>query len=67
MVSWHLLQSRNHSPEARVRRPRHLLICRGDGEVLVVGRVLHDSMDLQQHVDAYRAWEQGGDDPGSPR
>jgi toxin ParE1/3/4 len=42
----------------RVSRPRHfLLYCstRPDGQV-EIGRVLHDSMDLQRHLpDEYRA------------
>lgn len=57
VFSWHLSQSRDRSPGGKVGRPRHFLICRRDGEVLVVGRVLHDAMDLKQHVEAWRTWE----------
>jgi toxin ParE1/3/4 len=55
VLSWHLSQSRIRSPGV-VRRPRHFLICGWDGEVLVVGRILHDAMDLRRHVDQQR-WE----------
>lgn len=56
VFAWHLSQSRVQAP-GRVRRPRHFLICRRDGEVLVVGRVLHDAMDLRRHVDPEQAWD----------
>jgi toxin ParE1/3/4 len=56
VFSWHLSQSRTRSPGGIVRRPRHFLICRWDGEVLVVGRILHDAMDLRRHADQQR-WE----------
>lgn len=67
VFSWHLSQSRHHSPEARVRHPRHLLICRRDRDTLIIGRVLHDAMDLQQHRDANPAWERGDEGPGASR
>lgn len=51
VFSWHLAQSRTHSPGGKVHRPRHFLICRRDGDVLVVGRVLHDAMELRRHLD----------------
>lgn len=51
VFSWHLAQSRTRSPGGAVRRPRHFLICRRDGDVLVVGRVLHDAMELRRHLD----------------
>lgn len=57
VFSWHLANSRRRSPERMVRRPRHFLVCRRDGDVLVIVRVLHDAMDLQRHVDTQRAWE----------
>jgi len=56
VLSWHLSQRRAHSPGGRVRRPRHFLICRRDGDVLVIGRVLHDAMDLRRHVDPQHPW-----------
>lgn len=57
VFSWHLSQSRTRSPGLSVRRPRHFLICRRDGGVLVIGRILHDAMDLQRHIDPEWSWE----------
>jgi toxin ParE1/3/4 len=57
VFSWHLAQSRTRSPAGDVHRPRHLLICRRDGDVLVVGRVLHDAMALRRHLDPQQPWE----------
>lgn len=57
VYSWHLRQSRVHSPGGVVHRPRHFLLCRRDGDLLVVGRVLHDAMELRRHVDPQHAWE----------
>lgn len=57
VFSWHLSQSRAHAPGKPVRRPRHFLICRRDGDILVIARVLHDSMDLRRHVDPEQSWE----------
>ena len=34
-----------------VRRPRHFLIYRVEPALLVVGRVLHDAMELARHAD----------------
>ena len=56
VVSWHLSNSRGRSSGGRVGRPRHFLVCRFDGGVLVVGRVLHDAMDVGQHVDPAHVW-----------
>ena len=56
VVSWHLSNSRYRSSGGRVNRPRHFLICRIDAGVLVVGRVLHDAMDVGQHVDPAHVW-----------
>ena len=47
VFSWRLALSRSRSPGGNVYRPRHLLFCRRDGDVLVVGRVLHDAMELR--------------------
>lgn len=55
--TWHLSRSRARAPGGRGHRPRHFLICRRDGETLVIGRVLHDAMDLRRHVDARRTWD----------
>jgi toxin ParE1/3/4 len=57
--SWHLRLSRGHgspSPEA-VRRPRHFLVYRCEPNLLVVGRVLHDAMELPRHLDPETSWE----------
>lgn len=57
--SWHLRLSRDHV-DARadvVRRPRHFLIYRVEPGVLVIGRVLHDAMELARHLDAGSSWE----------
>lgn len=48
VFSWHLAQSRTRSPGGKVYRPRHFLICRREDDVLVVGRVLHDAMELRE-------------------
>lgn len=51
--TWHLLRSRTTSTGGLVKRPRHLLVYRLEGETMLVARVLHDSMDLPQHVDRW--------------
>jgi toxin ParE1/3/4 len=53
--SWHLRGSRNRAGTATVRRPRHFLIYRIEEGIVVVGRVLHDAMELRRHVEA--SWE----------
>ncbi|HET7326906.1 MAG TPA: type II toxin-antitoxin system RelE/ParE family toxin [Nocardioidaceae bacterium] len=57
VFSWHLTQSRTRSPGGTVRRPRHFLICRREGDVWVIGRVLHDAMELRRHVDPRQHWK----------
>lgn len=57
VFSWHLSRSRARTPGGKVHRPRHFLICRHDGDTLVIGRVLHDAMDLRRHVDPGRTWD----------
>lgn len=57
-LTYHLLNSRDHVPktQGRVRKPRHFLLARlaTDG-ALEIGRILHDSMDLERHLpDEYR-------------
>lgn len=51
--SWHLKLSRERARTHAgiVRRPRHLLIYRTEADVIVVGRVLHDAMELAKHLD----------------
>lgn len=57
VFSWHLLHSRSRSLGGQVLRPRHLLICRWEGDVLIIGRVLHDAMALRRHVELQERWE----------
>lgn len=54
--SWHLHLSRERgrTDSGIVRRPRHFLIYRTETDVTdvtVVGRVLHDAMELARHLD----------------
>jgi toxin ParE1/3/4 len=63
--TYHLTHSRNHVPAktGRVKRPRHFLLyrTRQDG-IVEIGRVLHESMDLDRHLpDDYRASARSGD------
>jgi len=58
--SWHLALSRDRArtDTGIVRRPRHFLIYRRLGsECVVVGRVLHDAMELAHHLDPDQVWE----------
>ena len=57
--SWHLRLSRDQvtAGAGAVHRPRHFLIYRYEPTLLVVGRVLHDAMELAQHLDPDRSWE----------
>jgi len=57
--SWHLRLSRDHvKPGVQVvRRPRHFLVYRSEPALVVVGRVLHDAMELAQHLGPEAAWE----------
>jgi toxin ParE1/3/4 len=56
--SWHLRLSRDHvkTGAGLVRRPRHFLVYRCEPGMLVVGRVLHDAMELAQHLDPTTSW-----------
>jgi toxin ParE1/3/4 len=51
--SWHLRLSRGHVKPGVdvVRRPRHFLVYRFEPDLVVVGRVLHDAMELARHLD----------------
>jgi len=55
--SWHLRLSRSHIPPdvGRVESPRHVLFYRVMGGVVVIGRLLHERMDLKRHLPA-RVW-----------
>ena len=57
--SKHLRLSRDHVATGAepVRRPRHFLVYRPEPAQLVVGRVLHDAMELARHVDPATSWE----------
>ena len=57
--SWHLRLSRGHlKPGVEVvRRPRHFLVYRPETALVVVGRVLHDAMELVRHLDPDTSWE----------
>ncbi|MEX2139782.1 MAG: type II toxin-antitoxin system RelE/ParE family toxin [Pirellulales bacterium] len=64
--TYHVRHSRDRvtGEPGRVSRPRHFLLYRTmpDGEV-EIGRVLHDSMDLERHLtDEYRAPTEETDD-----
>jgi toxin ParE1/3/4 len=64
--TYHLVHSRTHVrvETGRVKQPRHFLLyrCRDDGAV-EIGRVLHESVDLQRHVpDEYRLQAEGVSD-----
>lgn len=51
--TYHLCYSRDHVGRAigRIRKPRHFLLFRvADDGCLEIGRVLHDSMDLERHL-----------------
>lgn len=57
--SWHLRLSRDRvaGDAPVVRKPRHFLVYRVQPEVLVIGRVLHDSMELSRHLDPDCSWQ----------
>lgn len=57
--SWHLRSSRERArtDSVVVHRPRHFLIYRTEPNLLVVGRVLHDAMELARHLDPASSWE----------
>ena len=52
--TYHLWHSRLNVSESagRVSKPRHFLLFRQTAGGTEIGRVLHDSMDLQQHLPA---------------
>lgn len=57
VLGWHLSQSVMRSAEGRVRRPRHVLICRWSDEQLQVARLLHDAQDPALNFDPTTDWE----------
>jgi toxin ParE1/3/4 len=51
--TYHLYHSRQKAgkPGHRIRNPRHILLYRVvESDILEIGRILHDSMDLEQHL-----------------
>lgn len=58
--SWHLRLSRDHAGKGAqvVRQPRHFLVYRFERPaLLVLGRELHDAMELARHLDPDASWE----------
>jgi toxin ParE1/3/4 len=57
--SWHLRLSQEHVKGGVdiVRRPRHFLVYRFEPALVLVGRVLHDAMELARHLDPDTSWE----------
>lgn len=57
--SWHLRLSRDHVANTAgvVRRPRHFLIYRIEPDLLVVGRLLHDAIELARNADPETTWD----------
>ena len=58
--SWHLRRSRDRAwtPDGVVARPRHLLIYRPlSSDLIAIGRLLHDSMELTRHLQAPDLWD----------
>ena len=57
--SWHLRLSREHTKPGVgiVHRPRHFLVYRLQPGLVVVGRVLHDAMEMAGHLDPDASWE----------
>ena len=57
--SWHLRGSRERArgDEGVVQRPRHFLIYRPMEALIVVARVLHDSMELERHLGQSDPWD----------
>ncbi|MFT3663769.1 hypothetical protein [Piscinibacter sp.] len=54
--SWHLRLSRERAASGPVRRPRHFLVYRVEPGLVVIGRVLHDAMELARHLDPGADW-----------
>lgn len=55
--SWHLRGGGKRSTGDAVRRPRHFIVYRIDNDTVVIGRILHDAMELRRHVDTDTSWE----------
>ncbi len=57
VVSWHIANSVGRSAGEKVKSPRHVLYCRWEEDLLVVGRILGDVMDPALHVTPDVDWE----------
>jgi toxin ParE1/3/4 len=58
--SWHLHGSRERArgPDGVVQRPRHFLIYRPvDAALIAIGRILHDAMELERHLQDPGVWD----------
>jgi len=57
--SWHLCLSRERARTEGgiVHQPRHFLIYRSEPKRIAVGRVLHDVMELEQHLESKFVWQ----------
>jgi toxin ParE1/3/4 len=55
--SWHLRNSRDRArgAEGVMQRPRHFVIYRDIDARIVIGRILHDAMELERHLRG--AWD----------
>ena len=56
---WHLRLSRDHVDlvSGRVKNPRHFLIYRVEGDLVVIGRLLHDATEFGPHQVAGYIWQ----------
>ena len=56
---WHLRLSRDHVDlvSGRVKNPRHFLIYRVEGDLVVIGRLLHDATEFGPHQVAGHIWQ----------
>lgn len=57
VLSWHLANSVLRSTGGKVKEPRHLMICRWDDSLLMVGRIFHEVQDPTLHFDPATDWE----------
>ena len=56
VLSWHLSHSITRSAGGRVRKPRHILICRWVDGQLHVARLLHEVQDPTLNFDPATDW-----------
>ncbi|MDR0782956.1 MAG: type II toxin-antitoxin system RelE/ParE family toxin [Propionibacteriaceae bacterium] len=57
VYSWHLRLSREKVLGDLVHAPRHFVVYRVETSGVIIGRILHDSMDLERHIDSESAWQ----------